>query len=530
MGINGAGEAIAFLMGRPPNRQCTACRCAGVGFDGETMSIPDNSIYYAQLLGTEEPWAFIQNALQLGKLNVHLSVNVPEPWGEYKIKQRLHKLEQLRGLMPFNGDQFFNQDLLAWDVSAVTNMTWVDNNVRSFNKDLYVYRMLDNATSQQKQEVIEFVKRYNQALNVRRRWQSRQKQARIFPGAERQANETIARLEAARKADEMRREAERSLHDKATAEATCLIKAEVDRLKTIIATVLRAKEEADRRTVSRMESENNEEAQPVCAGEVERGTLTSTGNSKQVDLKVAQGNAEALHKIRVLLDLMEAQHRAVQAARNDNEREASRLAAELAKVHEERKRNQELIRKNKKEVSRLKLEREAHQKASQKPGLESEQRDQKCKALRAESEANGLSMQRLETDRKQLPGSSMLSMELTRLSKAEVTRLEAAREAHQEAARKAHRKRRKRRAAAGIDSEDLPAAPQKKFAAALDIIHDIRRDMGSEVDRSAGEKPCGPRRMTMIVHTAGGKYRSERERVISETRSLPKMHNNRTSV
>ena len=69
----------------------------------------------------------------------------------------------------------------------------------------------------------------------------------------------------------------------------------------------------------------------------------------------------------------------------------------------------------------------------------------------------------------------------------------------------------------GIDSEDLPAAPQKKFAAALDIIHEIRRDMGSEVDRSAGEKPCEPRRMTMTVYTTGGKYRPERERVVSET-------------
>ena len=73
----------------------------------------------------------------------------------------------------------------------------------------------------------------------------------------------------------------------------------------------------------------------------------------------------------------------------------------------------------------------------------------------------------------------------------------------------------------GIDSEDLPAAPQKKFAAALDIIHKIRHDMGSEVDRSAGEKPSEPRGITVTVHTTDGKYRPERERVISETHIDP---------
>ena len=75
-----------------------------------------------------------------------------------------------------------------------------------------------------------------------------------------------------------------------------------------------------------------------------------------------------------------------------------------------------------------------------------------------------------------------------------------------------------------MDAEDLPAAPQKKFAAALDIIHEIRRGMGSEVDRSAGEKTCEPHGMTVTVHT-GGKCRPERERVLSEARSLPKIHN-----
>ena len=48
--INGAGEAIAFLMGRPPNRQSTACRCVKVVSESGTISTPDNSVYYAQLL------------------------------------------------------------------------------------------------------------------------------------------------------------------------------------------------------------------------------------------------------------------------------------------------------------------------------------------------------------------------------------------------------------------------------------------------------------------------------------------------
>ena len=114
------------------------------------------SLHHASLCASQLPFKGDTTAtLQLCQLNPHLSVNAPQPWGEYKIKQSIHKLERVRGLTP-----------------------------------------------QQKQEVAEFVKHYSQAVDVRREGQSQQEQGRIFQEAERRANESIARLEATRKADD----------------------------------------------------------------------------------------------------------------------------------------------------------------------------------------------------------------------------------------------------------------------------------------------------------------------------------------
>ena len=71
-------------------------------------------------------------------------------------------------------------------------------------------------------------------------------------------------------------------------------------------------------------------------------------------------------------------------------------------------------------------------------------------------------------------------------------------------------------------AEDLPSAPKKKFAVALDMMHEIRRDMRHEVERDTGEKPGEPHGMAAAVH-AGSKSRPERERVRSETSAWPCM-------
>ena len=97
--INGAGEAIGFLMGRPPDRQYTVCRCAEASSTvSDGWSTADNSVYYAQLLCAEGPRAFLQDALLSNGLSLHLTCDVSVPWGEYKIKQRVHKLEHIQGL------------------------------------------------------------------------------------------------------------------------------------------------------------------------------------------------------------------------------------------------------------------------------------------------------------------------------------------------------------------------------------------------------------------------------------------------
>lgn len=123
--INGAGEAIAFLMGRPPNREHTACQCAKVNSGSNRWSTPDNSVYYAQLLCGKEPQAFVRNVLRWNKLSDILSTNTPVPWGEYDIKSRIDKLEKMEGLTKQEKVevtkivQYFKQAMAAQDVDSL---------------------------------------------------------------------------------------------------------------------------------------------------------------------------------------------------------------------------------------------------------------------------------------------------------------------------------------------------------------------------------------------------------------------------
>ena len=79
-----------------------------------------------------------------------------------------------------------------------------------------------------------------------------------------------------------------------------------------------------------------------------------------------------------------------------------------------------------------------------------------------------------------------------------------------------------------MDAEDLPSVPKKKFAVALNIIHEVQRDLRREFGGDTGEKPSEPHGMAATVHT-GGKSRPELETMCSDTPPLPKMHR-RTST
>ena len=144
--INGAGEALGFLMGRAPDRNCEQCRCF------QPVTIPDNSVYYAQLLSGEEPQAFIQNVLQWSRLGSNLSTVAPVPWGEYKIKQRIRNLEQTRGLQ-----------------------------------------------EAEKRQVVELVALFEKALEGHRT-KSQEEQKQIFEAAQSKANDAIDKLESVRQA------------------------------------------------------------------------------------------------------------------------------------------------------------------------------------------------------------------------------------------------------------------------------------------------------------------------------------------
>ena len=87
------------------------------------------------------------------------------------------------------------------------------------------------------------------------------------------------------------------------------------------------------------------------------------------------------------------------------------------------------MRKNEEEVSRLKAEREAHQKAAQQAETEARDLDRKRDAIRAEREANEAAMARLEVERKSLSEQRQASDEVARANKEEAVRLEAQREA-----------------------------------------------------------------------------------------------------
>ena len=155
--INGAGEAIAFLMGRPPNREHMACRCVKVNSGSTGWSTPDNSVYYAQLLCGEEPKAFIRNALSWNKLSDSLTTNTPVPWGEYDIKTRIGKLEKMRGLTRQEKlevtkiVQYFKQAIAAQHVDSLIQRNQKSDAIRKVTAAIYKLDQIVKANEFQNQ-------------------------------------------------------------------------------------------------------------------------------------------------------------------------------------------------------------------------------------------------------------------------------------------------------------------------------------------------------------------------------------------
>ena len=374
--VNGAGEAIAFLMGRPPNREPGASACSKANSDSTNTSTPDNSIYYAQLLGAEESQAFIQNVLLWNRLNQHLSTNAPVPWGEYKIKQRIRKLEQVQGL-----------------------------------------------TSQQQQQVAEFMSGFEHILAVRRKAESHEEQARILKDAECKANEAIGRLEAAKKAAEMQDKSKQRLQDKAKEEAACKLKAEVKQLQAMCRTIQTTLTEKEEHKAS--ESNRNTKKEPECKGDTK--AIARAKNFAFGDANVAHLQAKTLHKMQALVDQIEAQRHTLREEREANVVEASRLEVERAKAahaHHE-------------EVLRLEFSQKASQEAACKAEMQALSLEKKREALEIQRKTNDTTIQVLKTERASLFEDMKQNEEISRANKEEALRLHASREAHQEAAHNA---------------------------------------------------------------------------------------------
>ena len=270
--VNGAGEAIAFLMGRPPNRDFEASACLGSSCGSKTMSSPNNSVYYARLLGVEESQAFIQNFLLWNKLNLDLSTNAPVPWGEYKIKQRISKLEQVRGL-----------------------------------------------TMTQREQVGEFVSDINQILADRRRAESQEEQARILEEMRVKSYEAIVRLEAAKRAAEVQNKTNRRIQDEEE------VKHPQIKGYTIQDT-LAATEEC-----KASDFDDSIEKQPDC--NVYRKLCTRQNKVANDKKKDTYFQANSIHKMQVLVDQMQAGRHEQREEHQTNETALPRL--EMHALNEE---------------------------------------------------------------------------------------------------------------------------------------------------------------------------------------------------